>query len=371
MTTLRKVAQINRSGLAVHDRGGRKRIAVELERGPFEGEVGPDCVGEHDVRCLGSNVELHVPCHRLALGINRAPLVARDAAVFDGKRHDGGDTRELDLDPVGVVGGVRVQLHLEVDAQRNAGRMPLEPLLGVGDIEDAVGNRPRRLVGATLVVQVGLGDVGHHDVRREHIAQTRRAQGEYALVDAALDLSLHLRARCDGLAQPGRLAIVGNVELHAMGRGVIDDNVGGTGVVLPWGNCALLGSQALFAFLHAGVDRGLRLLLNVSSTVHRIGVAGHIDISRSVGRILIGRRRCRRRCIGSILRFSSLRLTCGIGGIRLLGNNRCIGEHRLLSPSRCHPACEILKHENHAKEQRQGASPHRNRHRSTSSPRCL
>ena len=370
MTALRKVAQINCSGLAVHDRGGRKCIAVKLERGPVEGEVGPDCVGEHDVRCLGSNVELHVPCHRLALGIDRTPLVARDVAVFDRKRHNGRNTRELDLDLVGIEGGVRVQLHLEVDAQRNARRMPLEPLLGVGDIEDAVGNRPRRLVGATLVVQVGLGDVGHHDVRREHIAQTRRVQGEHALVDAALDLALHLRVRCDGHAQPGRLVVVGNVELHAIGRGVTDGNVRGTGVVLPpWGNCVFLGSQALLAFLHAGVDRGLRLLLSVGSTICRIGVAGSLDISRSIGCNLIGRHGCR--CIDSILRFSSLRLTCGIGGICLLGNNRRIGERQLLSPSRRHPACEILKHENHAEEQRQGASPHWNRHRSTSSPRCL
>ena len=184
---------------------------------------------------------------------------------------------------------------------------------------------------------------------------------------------MHLRVRCDGLAQPGRLAVVGDVDLHAMGRGVIDGNVGSTGVVLPWGNCALLGSQALFAFLHAGVDRGLRLLLNVGSTICRIGGAGNLGISRSAGCNLIGRHECGRRrgCIDSILRFSSLRLTCGIGGIYLLGNNRRIGERQLLSPSQRHPACEILKHENHAEEQRQGASPHWNRHRSTSSPRCL
>ena len=173
VATLREVTQVERGGLTVHGRSRRELGAVELERGPVEREVGANRVGQHNVRSLGGDVELNGPRHRVALGVNGAPLGARHVAVLEGERDDTGNAGELDLNLIGIVAGVRVQLHLEVDAQRDARRVLLEPLLCIGNIEHAVGDGPRRLVGTAFVVEVGVTNIRHRDVRREHVVQAR------------------------------------------------------------------------------------------------------------------------------------------------------------------------------------------------------
>ena len=164
VATLRKVAQVERGGLTVHGRSRRELVAVKLERCPVERKVGANRVGQHDVRRLGGNVELNGPRHRVALGVNGTPLGARHVAVLERERDDTGNAGELDLNLIGIVASVRVQLHLEVDARRDARRVLLEPLLGIGNIEHAVGDGPRRLVGTALVVEVGVANIRHRDV---------------------------------------------------------------------------------------------------------------------------------------------------------------------------------------------------------------
>ena len=380
VATLRKVAQVERGGLTVHGRSRREVVAVELERCPVEREVGANRVGQHDVRRLGGNVELNGPRHRVALGVNGTPLGARHVAVLERERDDTGNARELNLNFISIVASVRVQLHLEVDAQRDARRMLLEPLLGIGNIEHAVGDGPRRLVGAALVVEVGVANIRHRDVRREHVVQARGLRGEHAFVDAALDLAVHFRVRRDRLALPGPFTVIGDFDLHAIRREVVDGYMRGVGVISPWGDRAILGAGGLFVCRDGGIAGSLGRLLGagrISRAAYRASIGGRIScvtcagvvgVTSAVGCVVARRRRR----IGSVLAVSRRRLACPIGGgIYLLGSNhRTRGSH-LLSPRRRHPASKILEHQDCAEKQRQDAAPHRNRHRSTSFPHSL
>ena len=372
VTALREIAQVERGSLAVHGRGRRQSGAVELERGPVKHEVGANCVGQHDVRRLRGNVELNGPRHRIALGVNGTPLVARDVAVLEGERHDGGDARELDLNLVGIVTASRVQPHLEVDTKRDARGMLLEPLLGIGDIEHAVGDGPRRLVGTALVVKVGVANIRHRDVRREHVAQARGLRGEHALVDAARNLALHLRVRRDGLALPGLFTVIGDLDLHAVRRGVVDGHKRSVGIIGPRSSHGLLGAGALLARKGNG---GLGHLLragSISRDTRKAGIGsriargvrvstGIVGVASAVGCVVARRRRRAR----STLVARCRRLICRISGIYLLGSNNLSGGGQPLCPCRRHPAGKVLEHEDYTEEQRENATPHRNRHWST------
>ena len=224
--------------------------------------------------------------------------------------------------------------------------MLLEPLLGIGNIEHAVGDGPRRLVGAALVVELGVANVGHRDVRREHVVQARGPRGEHALVDAALDLAVHFRVRRDRLALPGPFTVIGDFDLHAIRREVIDGYMRGVGVIGPRGDCAVLGAGGLFACRGGGIAGSLGRLLGagcISRAACRAGIggrtscvvcAGVVSVTGAVGRIVA--RRLKR--IGSVLAVSPRRLTCPIGGIYLLSSNRRARGSHLLSPRRRHPA---------------------------------
>ena len=376
VATLRKVAQVERGGLTVHGRSRRELVAVKLERCPVERKVGANRVDQHDVRRLGGNVELNGPRHRVALGVNGTPLGARHVAVLERERDDTGNAGELDLNLIGIVASVRVQLHLEVDAQRDARRVLLEPLLGIGNIEHAVGDGPRRLVGTALVVELGVANVGHRDVRREHVVQARGPRGEHALVDAALNLAVHFRVRRDRLALPGPFTVIGDFDLHAIRREVIDGYMRGVGVISSRGDRAILGAGGLFACQGGGIAGSLGRLLGASCIgrdVCRAGIGGRTSCVTCAG--VVGAVGCvvarRRGCVCSVLIIGSRRLTCSLGDIYLLGSNhRARGSH-LLRPRRRHPTRQILEHQDCAEKQRQDAAPHRNRHRSTSFPHSL
>ena len=343
MATLREVTQVERGGLTVHGRSRRELGAVELERGPVEREVGANRVGQHDVRRLGGNVELNGPRHRVALGVNGAPLGARHVAVLEGERDDTGNAGELDLNLIGIVAGVRVQLHLEVDAQRDARRVLLEPLLCIGNIEHAVGDGPRRLVGTAFVVEVGVANIRHRDVRREHVVQARGLRGKHAFVDAALNFAVHFRVRRDRLALPGPFTVIGDFDLHAIRREVINGYMRGVGVIGPRGDRAILGAGGLFACRGGGIAGSLGRLLGagcISRAACRAGIGRRISCVTCAG--VVGAVGCvvarRRGCVRGILAVSRRRLTCPIGGIYLLGSNHRTRGIHLLSPRRRHPA---------------------------------
>ena len=255
--------------------------------------------------------------------------------------------------------------------------MLLEPLLGIGNIEHTVGDGPRRLVGAALVVELGVANVRHRDVRREHVVQARGLRGEHAFVDAALDLAVHFRVRRDCLALPGPFTVIGDFDLHAIRREVIDGYMRGIGVISPRGDHAILGVGGLFACQGGGIAGSLGRLLGagcIGRAVCRAGIGGRTSCVTCAG--VVGAVGCvvarRLKCIGSVLAVSRRRLTCPIGGgiYQLGSNHRTRGSH-LLSPRRRHPASKILEHQNRTEKQRQDAAPHRNRHRSTSFPHSL
>ena len=382
MATLRKVAQVERGGLTVHGRSRRELVAVKLERCPVERKVGANRVGQHDVRRLGGNVELNGPRYRVALGVNGTPLGARHVAVLERERDDTGNAGELDLNLIGIVASVRVQLHLEVDAQRDARRVLLEPLLGIGNIEHAVRDGPRRLVGTALVVEVGVANIRHRDVRREHVVQARGPRGEHAFVDAALDLAVHFRVRRDRLALPGPFTVIGDFDLHAIRREVIDGYMRGVGVISPRGDRAILGAGGLFACQGGGITGNLRRLLGagcIGRDVCRAGIGGRtscvvcvsvvsvVSVAGAVGSVVARRQGC----VRGVLIIGGRRLICRTGIIYLLGSSHYTGGSHLLGPRRRHPTRQILKHQDCAEKQRQDAAPHRNRHRSTSFPHSL
>ena len=221
--------------------------------------------------------------------------------------------------------------------------MLLEPFLGIGNIEHAVGDGPRRLVGAALVVEVGVANIRHRDVRREHVVQARGRRGEHAFVDAALDLAVHFRVRRDCLALPGPFTVIGNFDLHAIRREVVDGYMRGVGVIGPQGDRAILGAGGLFACRGGRIAGSLGRLLGagcISRTACRVGIGGrtsYVTCAGVVGAVgCVVARRIKR--IGSVLAVSRRRLTCSLGGIYLLGSNhRTRGSH-LLRPRRRHPA---------------------------------